>query len=64
MILNYQMMVDRYPNLNEKVDDSNPGCEISSVPEGKVARWSTASSALALAYRPSVSKKGKKKKLQ
>ena len=57
MTLNYQMMVERYPNHKEEVGDLNPGCEISSLPNGKLARWSTASYALALAYRPFVSKK-------
>ena len=54
--LNYQMMVERYPNLKEEVGSSNLGCEISSLPGGKLVRWSTASCALTLAHRPSVSK--------
>jgi hypothetical protein len=33
MTLNYRMMVERYPNLKEEVGDSNPGCEISSLPD-------------------------------
>ena len=54
--LNYWMMVERYPNLKKEVGDSIPGCEISSLPDRKLARWSTASCALALASRPSVLK--------
>ena len=38
-----------------------PGVEISSLFEGKLARWSTASYALTFAYWPSVSKKEKKR---
>jgi hypothetical protein len=49
------MMVERYPNLEEEVGGSNLGCEISSLPDEKLARWSTASCALALAYRLFVS---------
>ena len=51
------MMVERYPNLKEEVGGSIPSYEISSLHEGKLARWSTVSYALALAYRPTVSKK-------
>jgi hypothetical protein len=50
------MMVERYPNLKEEVGGLIPGCETPSVPNGKLARWSTVSCALVLAYRPSVSK--------
>ena len=39
MTLSYQMMVERYPNLKEEVGGSNPGCEISSLLDGKLARW-------------------------
>jgi hypothetical protein len=56
------MMVERYPNLKEEVGNSIPGCEISSLPDRKLARWSITSCALALACRPSVSKKKQKKK--
>ena len=28
--LNYQMMMERYPNLKEEVGSSTPGCEISA----------------------------------
>ena len=49
MTLNYWMMVERYPNLKEKVGGSIPGCEISSLLDKN----------LALACRPSVSKKRK-----
>ena len=45
MTLNYQVMVEGYPNLKEEVGGSNPGCEISSLLDGKLARWSTASCA-------------------
>ena len=61
MTRNYRMMVERYPNLKEEVGGSNPGCEISSLLDGNLVRWSTASCALALACRPSVSKKKKKR---
>jgi hypothetical protein len=50
------MMVRRYPNLKEEVHGLIPGYEISSLPDGKLAKWSTASCALALACRPSISK--------
>ena len=59
--LNYQMMVERYPNLKEEVGGSNSGQKISSLLDGKLAKWSSVSCALALAYWPSVSKKEKKK---
>ena len=55
-------MVERYPNLKEEVGGSIPNSEISSLLDKKLARWSTASYALALACRPFVSKKKKKKK--
>ena len=35
MTLNYWRMVDRYPNLKVEVDDSIPGCEISSLLDKK-----------------------------
>jgi len=53
------MMVERYPNLKEEVGGSIPGFEISSLLDKILARWSTASCALALASWPSVSKKKK-----
>jgi hypothetical protein len=59
-ILNYRMMMERYPNLKEEVGSLILGYEISSLSDGKLARWSTIFCALALAYRPSVSKKLKK----
>ena len=62
MTLNYRMMVGKYPNLKEEVDSSISGCEISSPPDGKLAGWSPTSCALAMAYRPSISTKKKKKK--
>ena len=49
MTLNYWMMVERYPNLKEEVGNSILGCEISSLPDGKLVGWSFASYALALA---------------
>jgi hypothetical protein len=36
MTLNYRMMVERYPNLKEKVGGLIPGYEISSLPDGKL----------------------------
>jgi hypothetical protein len=62
--LNYKMMVERYPNLKEEVGGSIPGCEISSLSDGKLARWSTASCALALACQPSITKKEKNMHLE
>ena len=62
MTLHYWMMVERYPNLNDEVRGSIPSYEISSLLDEKLARWSIVSCALALACRPSVSKKEKKKK--
>jgi hypothetical protein len=55
------MMLERYPNLKKEVGGSIPGCEISSLLEGKLAKWLIASYALVLPCRPSVSKKKKKK---
>jgi hypothetical protein len=46
------MMVERYPNLKEEVGGSNHGCEISSLHDGKLAKWSTTSYALALTCQP------------
>ena len=40
MTLNYRVMVEGYPNLKEEVGGLNPGCEISSLLDGKLARWS------------------------
>jgi hypothetical protein len=37
MTLNYRMMMERYPNLKEEVGGSNPSCEISSLPDEKLA---------------------------
>ena len=45
MTLNYRVMVEGYPNLKEEVGGSNPGYEISSLLDGKLARWSIASCA-------------------
>ena len=55
-------MVEKYPNLKEDVGGSNFGCEISSLPHEKLAKWLITSYALALACRPFVSKKKKEKK--
>ena len=57
MILNYWIMVERYPNLKEEVGRSIPSYEISSLLDRKLAKLSTASCALALVCQPSVSKK-------
>ena len=54
MTLNFRMMVKRYPNLKEEVGSSNPGYEISSLPDEKLVKWSTTSCALVLACRPYV----------
>jgi hypothetical protein len=56
------MMVERYPTLKKEVGGLIPGCEISSLLDRELARWSTASGALAIAYWPSVSTKEKRKK--
>jgi hypothetical protein len=61
MTLNYWMMVERYPNPKKEVGGLISGCEISSLLDRKHARWSTASFALTLACRQSVSKKKEKK---
>ena len=53
--LNYWIMVEIYPNLKEEVGGSILSCEISSLLDIKLAMWSTAFCALALACRPSVS---------
>jgi hypothetical protein len=61
------MMMERYPNLKKEVGGANPNCEISSLLDAKLARWSTTSCVLALACRPSVSnqkKEGKKKSFE
>ena len=51
-----------YPTMQEEVGGSILGCEISSLLDGKLVGWSTASCALVLACQPSVSKKKKKEK--
>ena len=51
--------MERYPNLKKEVGGSIHECEISSL----LARWSTASCALALTCRPSVSKQKNKYKM-
>jgi len=60
MTLHYWRMVERYPNLKEQVGDSIPGCEIFSLLDKKLVRWSTAYCASALACRLSVSNKKQK----
>ena len=62
MTLNYRVMVEGYPNLKEEVGGLNPDYEISSLLDIKLARWWTASCALALACRPSVAKRKEKKR--
>jgi hypothetical protein len=57
MTLNYGMMMERYPNLNEEASGLSPDYEISSLLDGRLARWLTASCALALACRPFASLK-------
>ena len=61
MTLNYWMMVERYPTLKNEVDGSIPDCETSYLLDIELASWPTASCALTLACRPSVSKKKKRK---
>jgi hypothetical protein len=60
--LNYRIMMERYPDLKKEVSGSIPGCEMSSLPNGKLAKWSSASCVLALTCRHSLSKKKEKKK--
>ena len=36
------MVVERYPNLKEEAGGSIASCEISSLPNGKLVKWSTA----------------------
>jgi hypothetical protein len=55
------MMVKRYPNLEKEVCSSISIYEIPSLPDEKLARWSTASCALVLACWLSVSKTKKQK---
>ena len=40
MTLDYRVMVEGYPNLKQEVGGSKPGCEISSLLDEKLARWS------------------------
>ena len=54
------MMVERCLNLKEEVAGSISGFEISSLLDKILARWSSASCALALACRPFVSPKKEK----
>ena len=49
--------MERYPVLKEEVGGSVPGCEISSLPDKKIASWSFVLCALASACRPYVLKK-------
>ena len=58
----HRMMVERYPNLKEKIGSSIPGCKISSVLD-RLPSWSSnASCALALTCRPPMSRKKDKKR--
>jgi hypothetical protein len=50
------MMVKRYPTIKEEVSSSIHGCEIPSLLDGKLARWSATSCALVLACWLFVSK--------
>jgi hypothetical protein len=52
----YWMMVERYPNLKEEFG-SIPECEISSLLDRILAKWSIVFCALALACWPSFLKK-------
>src|ERR1700737_1792034 len=36
--MTYRLMVEGYPNLKEEVGGSNPGCEISSLFDGKTCQ--------------------------
>jgi hypothetical protein len=53
------MMVETNPNFEKEVGSSITGCEISSLLDGKLAKWSTAPCTLALTCRPFVSKEKK-----
>ena len=53
-------MVERYPNLKEEVGGQIHDCEISSLLDVKLARWSIASWALASTRQPSQNMKLKK----
>ena len=57
MTLTYWMVLERYPDLKEEVGGSIPGCEMFYPLDRKLARWSIASYALALACRHYVYKK-------
>ena len=57
-------MVWRYPHVKEEVGGLIPSCEISSLLDGVLPKWSTTSCALALARRPSVSIRKRKKEIQ
>ena len=63
MIRDDPKLPDDGGELKEEVGGPIPGYEISSLPDGKLARWSTASCALALGCRPFVQKNIKKKQL-
>jgi hypothetical protein len=58
-------LLEKYSIIKEVVGGSILSYEISSLRDGELARWSTASCALALEYRPFVSqqkKRGKKER--
>ena len=59
--LNYWMMLEGCPNFMEEVGGSMSGCEISSLLDINLARWSTTPCALALAYWGVMSQEGKEK---
>ena len=63
MTLNYRLMVEGYPNLKEEVGGSNPDCEISSLLDGKLSRWSIAFCAWRWLVSLLSQKKTKKKSL-
>ena len=60
--LNYQTMMERYPRLKKEVGGLIPDCDISSLLDRKVVKWSTTSYALVLGCRPFVSKRRRKQR--
>ena len=46
MTLNYQMIVKWHSKLNDVIGGSNPGHEIISLLDEKLAKWSSASCVL------------------
>jgi hypothetical protein len=43
MTLNYHIIMERYPKPNIVVGSSDPHCEINSLHDEKLARWSNTS---------------------